>query len=190
MPARKSLEEKEEAMATIKNKIFLLHGWTYSTEKWMPFLDLLKQKSLNVELLKIPGLTSPIEKPWEITDYVNWLKKIVEKEKNKVILIGHSNGGRIALCFTHKYPEKVENLILIDSAGIYHKQLPLRLKRIIFRTIAKIGKKLTSSKFAENFLYKITRVCTYCFSRIGNRMTRPSKMQWLGANLMFENILL
>ena len=148
-------------MGAIKSKIFVLHGWTYSTEKWTLFLNLLKEKKLDVEFLKIPGLTAPIEKPWEITDYVEWLKRIIEKEKNKVVIAGHSNGGRISLWFANKYPQLVKQLILIDSAGIYHDELPIRLKRFVFKSIAKIGRKITSSKFLENFLYKVTREKDY-----------------------------
>ena len=161
MQTGKSLERKKKTMGTVKNKIFILHGWTYSTEKWTQFLDLIKQKGLDVELLKIPGLTAPIKNPWEITDYVNWLKKIVEKENEKVILIGHSNGGRISLWFANKYPQLVKQLILIDSAGIYHDDLAIRVKRFVFKSIAKIGKKITSSKLVENILYKTARETDY-----------------------------
>lgn len=32
----------------------------------------------------------------------------------KVILVGHSMGGRNALCFAHQYPEKLEKLVIVD----------------------------------------------------------------------------
>jgi len=153
-------------------KIFILHGWTYSTEKWNRFVKLLKQKGIEVEMLNVPGLTERIDKAWNIEDYVEWLKQKIENQKvnnlttsnvadamkqfnNKVILIGHSNGGRIALNFAIKYPEKFEKLILIDSAGIYHDDLLIRVKRSMFKSLAKIGKKLTSSQGLKKILYKI-----------------------------------
>lgn len=148
-------------MGAIKNKIFVLHGWTYSSEKWGTFLDLLTKENLKAEVLKIPGLTGSIKRSWTIDDYVGWLKRALDKEKGKVILIGHSNGGRISLWFANKYPEKIKQLILIDSAGIYHSQLPMRLKRLAFKTIAKIGKKITSSKLLENLIYKVARAKDY-----------------------------
>ena len=163
-------------------KIFILHGWTYSIEKWNPFVKLLKQKGIEVNILKIPGLTDKLDKVWELNDYVEWLKQKIDNQEvnnltmkqfnNKVILIGHSNGGRIAVAFTNRYPEKVENLILIDSAGIYHNELPLRIKRVVFKTIAKIGAQAFGKarladrrggikKVLRDLLYKIARESDY-----------------------------
>ena len=136
-------------------RVIILHGWTYSLEKWQAFLDLLKKKGIEPVMLKVPGLTSENDRVWEIKDYVNWLKEIVNKEKDKVVLIGHSNGGRISMNFALKYPEKVSKLILIDSAGIYHNELPLALKRVIFKILAKVGKKLTSFNILKSILYKL-----------------------------------
>jgi len=142
-------------------KVIILHGWAKTLDKWQKLLNALDEKEIKSDLLTIPGLTSKLEKAWNMEDYVKWFKNIIEKEKEKIILIGHSNGGRIAIAFTNQYPEKVEKLILIDSAGIYHNELPLRIKRIVFKTIAKIGKKLTSSKSMRNLLYKFARESDY-----------------------------
>lgn len=142
-------------------KVIILHGWTQNLDKWMKFLQVLEKSGITYILPKIPGLTGSLEKTWELQDYIDWLKNIVDKEKGEVILIGHSNGGRIALAFTNRYPERVEKLILIDSAGIYHNELPIKIKRIVFKAIAKIGKKLTSSKTVKNLLYKLARESDY-----------------------------
>lgn len=142
-------------------KIIILHGWTKNLDKWDKFLKELNKNGIKYNFPKIPGLTGSLAKVWELADYVKWLKNITDKEEGKVILIGHSNGGRIALAFTNLYPKKVEKLILIDSAGIYHNELPLKIKRIVFKTLAKIGKKLTSSKVLENILYKLTGESDY-----------------------------
>ena len=140
-------------------KVFILHGWSYSTEKWQPFINLLKQKGAEVNILKIPGLTEDLNHVWTIEDYVSWLKKTIES--NKVILIGHSNGGRIALNFAIKYPQNIEKLILMDSAGIFRNDLAIRAKRMIFKSITKVGKKLTSSQRLKNILYKIVGESDY-----------------------------
>lgn len=143
------------------NKIIILHGWTKNLDKWKNFLENLDKKKINYEFPKIPGLTESLNEAWNLSDYVKWLKKITDKQKDTVILIGHSNGGRIALAFANSYPEKIKKLILIDSAGIYHNELPLKIKRIVFKTIAKIGKKLSSSKKFKNLLYKFARESDY-----------------------------
>ncbi|OGH18738.1 MAG: hypothetical protein A3C22_00355 [Candidatus Levybacteria bacterium RIFCSPHIGHO2_02_FULL_37_10] len=143
------------------NRIIILHGWTKNLDKWKNFLANLDKKRIDYEFPKIPGLTGNLNGVWNLDDYIKWLGKIIDQQNNKVILIGHSNGGRIALAFTNRYPEKVEKLILIDSAGIRHNELPLRIKRAVFGIFAKIGKKFTSSRILKDLLYKIAREPDY-----------------------------
>ena len=143
-----------------KKKIYILHGWAYSSEKWEPFVDLLKKKNIDVVMLKIPGLTAPLDTVWKLDDYVEWLKDILNNDKN-VILLGHSNGGRISLAFAIKYPEKVSQLFLINSAGVYHNELSIRLKKIIFGTIAKIGKNIKDVQAIRKIFYKFVREHDY-----------------------------
>src|SRR5579872_5354767 len=142
-------------------KLYILHGWAYSIEKWKPFLENVKKDKLEPVMLEIPGLTASLEQVWDIQNYVDWLKKILEKEDKKIILLGHSNGGRIALAFAAQYPEKIEQLILIDSAGIYHNEFTLQMKRIVFGFLSKIGKKVTNSTTAKKIFYKIVREHDY-----------------------------
>lgn len=150
---------KKTKSNSLRSKIYILHGWTYDVSKWDKFISLLG-KNHDVSMLKIPGLTAELSKVFTIDDYVEWLRKEIEKEK-EVILIGHSNGGRIASIFAVRYPEKVSKLVLIDSAGIYHNDISLKLKRLVFKTIAKAGKKITKSKFLETLLYKAAREKDY-----------------------------
>lgn len=141
-------------------KIYILHGWSYDTSKWNNLLNVLKKYQLEPVLLPIPGLTKRLEKVWDINDYIEWLNKKLKTEK-EVILVGHSNGGRIALNFILKYPKKVKKLFLIDSAGICHNGLKIRVKRILFKLIANIGKRFTNSKGLKNLLYKFARESDY-----------------------------
>jgi pimeloyl-ACP methyl ester carboxylesterase len=142
-------------------KIYILHGWAYTTEKWEPFIEALENKGLEVVLLKIPGLTTPLGKVWKLDDYVNWLESELATEVEKVVLLGHSNGGRICLSFAAKYPEKVKGMILIDSAGIYHNELPIKIKRLVFGGLARFGRKISNSEMARKLLYKMTRESDY-----------------------------
>ncbi len=146
-------------MGTV-NKIYLLHGWSDSTQKWGTLVNLLEKRGFKVHLPRIPGLTEPLKEEWKLEDYVSWLKNLLENE-NKVILVGHSNGGRISLAFSLKYPEKVEHLVLIDSAGVYHNHRGLRFKRFLFKTLAFAGKKITRSERLRNVLYKLAREKDY-----------------------------
>ncbi len=143
------------------NKIFILHGWTYTTDKWPEFCSQMAAAGYIPVMLRVPGLTETTDKVWTLADYVEWLAKKLTAENDKVILIGHSNGGRIAWAFAAKYPEKLKLLVLIDSAGIHRNELPKRLKRFVFGLAAKIGKKITSSEVLRKVLYKLARESDY-----------------------------
>ncbi len=184
-------KEKKElgAMKKMENgkpKIFILHGWTYTLDKWVNFAKDLELKGFKIKLLKIPGLTEKINKPWNIEDYNNWLYKKLENEKN-VILVGHSNGGRIAMAFSLIYPKKVKKLILIDSTGIYHDELYITLKRRLFGVIAKTGRKLSKFNFAKDFLYMLVGERDY---REASENMKKTMVNLLGfdRNLKAENI--
>jgi pimeloyl-ACP methyl ester carboxylesterase len=139
-------------------KVFILHGWAYSTEKWQPFINALKERKIESKMLYIPGLTEELDEAWNIDDYIKWLAETLPNEP--VIILGHSNGGRLALNYAYVYPDRVKQLILLDSAGIYHGGAA-KLKRDAFKKIAKLGKKITKSETAKKILYKIARVNDY-----------------------------
>ncbi|SMC55701.1 Pimeloyl-ACP methyl ester carboxylesterase [Desulfocicer vacuolatum DSM 3385] len=57
--------------------------------------------------------------------FVLWLKNFLDVlGLEKIDLVGNSQGGSIALQFTHDYPERVDKLVLADS-GSLGNELPL-----------------------------------------------------------------
>lgn len=145
----------------MKTKIYILHGWSYSTDKWEVFTKLLKNAGFIVTILKIPGLTEKSDEVWTLGKYNEWLTQKLAGEKSKIILLGHSNGGRIAITYALSNPEQIKKLILMDSAGIYHRELSLEIKRFVFRTASRIGKKVISAPALKKFLYKLAREKDY-----------------------------
>ncbi len=137
------------------DKIVVLHGWTYSLDKWNKFVEFLKGSGFEVEVIKIPGLTENNMEVWDLDKYSVWLRDRLSKEEDKIILLGHSNGGRIASHFAAKFPAKIKKLILVDTAGMYHKEPALEIKRFLFGAAAKIGKRITNSNILRKFLYRL-----------------------------------
>ena len=141
-------------------KLFILHGWTYEPgTTWAPLLTILKERGLDHEFLAIPGLSDGTDPVWNIDDYVAWLKEKTAGYE-KIILWGHSNGGRISMAFAVQHPEKITRLILEDSAGIPPSGLR-KVKRSIFRAVAKIGGVITQSDTLRTLLYKLIRENDY-----------------------------
>lgn len=154
MQKRAGMGRKKEKMGAM-TEILALHGWTTSIEKWGPLVEGLLEKNIRLKIPSIPGLTKKISKSWTLEDYIDWLKKQIKTKK--VVLLGHSNGGRIAIAFSATYPQSVKQLILIDSAGIYHNEFPIKIKRFLFKSAAKLGKKITLPENLRNLLYKLAK---------------------------------
>lgn len=142
-------------------KIVIVHGWTQSLDKWSELVKGLKKAGKDVIQLRVPGLTEKTEKIWDLSSYCEWLDKELAKIGEKVTLLGHSNGGRIAIKYVLNNSEKVDKLILVNSAGIRRKEFPTRVKRIIFMVLAKIGKIVFPSKLLKKLLYKLARERNY-----------------------------
>ncbi len=70
---------------------------------------------------------------------------------HKCILLGHSMGGKVAMHFAQKYPEKLEKLIVVDI-GI--KAYPMHHQHILEGIHAIDTNQLTSRKEAEEILEK------------------------------------
>jgi pimeloyl-ACP methyl ester carboxylesterase len=136
------------------NQIFVIHGWTYSLDKWTDINKVLEKRGVKVNLLRVPGLTEPSDKVWDIEGYIKWLDGKLQGV-TKPVVVGHSNGGRIALAYSQKYPNKLGKLILIDSAGVAHNDFIPRTKLKILRVISKIGKVFSYIPMVKKVFYKL-----------------------------------
>jgi len=135
-------------------KLIIIHGWAYSIEPWAETVEILKQSGVGVEQLRVPGLTEPSDQVWTIDSYVEWLREKLAG-RTDVAVLGHSNGGRIAMNFLIKYPEAFDHLILLNSAGLYFKPETESLKRRIARVVAKIGKPLAKIPGLRKVFYRL-----------------------------------
>ncbi len=124
--------------------VLLLHGWGGAAASFQPVFEWLAE-SHKVYALDLPGFgESQIPPtPWNTSDYARCVAAFLDKFCiPKAHLIGHSFGGRISIILSAEYPEKVDKLILVDSAGIK----PPRTAKYYFRVgIAKIGRLLRRS---------------------------------------------
>lgn len=113
-----------------KPRLYIIHGWTYTTAPWTRTIAMLEKKGIKVEMLHVPGLTSPSKKVWTIDDYVKWADRNIPKGS---VALGHSNGGRILLNLCSEKPDKLKHLILLDAAGVYE----ISNKRDVVRMLSK-----------------------------------------------------
>ena len=148
-----------------RTPIVILHGWVVDSQvesKWSQLIAQLKTQGYEVHFLLIPGLSAPLAAEWTISDYCLWLESELKKMgAQSVVLIGHSFGGHLAISFTHRFPEKVQRLVLIDSSGLRNHSLLANFKRSLFKSMAKMGKFFTANQQARKLLYKLARESDY-----------------------------
>ena len=119
--------------------VVLLHGWGGEANSFRPVFDWLS-RSHQVYALDLPGfgLSEMPPTAWDASDYAKFLSAFFYELKiKKAHLIGHSYGGRISIVMAADEPEKVDKLILVDSAGIIP---PRTAKYYIQISLAKIGR--------------------------------------------------
>ncbi len=151
-------------------KIFIVHGWTYSLDKWDAACRQLQDRGIEPVLLRVPGLTDPSDETWDMPGYVEWLHAALGSESAPIVL-GHSNGGRICLAYNQAHPKRIHQLFLLDSAGAYDARLRTRTKLAVLRTVSKIGKLLAFMPIVKKVFYRVIGAHDYANAPIHMKQT-------------------
>lgn len=134
--------------------IVLLHGWGAEANTFRYVIDQLSSTH-QIYALDLPGfgLSEIPSEAWDASDYARIISTFFDQLNiDKVHLIGHSYGGRISIVLAAEQPERVNKLILVDSAGIipprtvkYHIQISLvKIGRLI-RKCGALGRRLADA---------------------------------------------
>lgn len=102
----------------------LVHGFTGSKENWLESARYLTPH-YRVIALDLPGWGESERKPdesYEVPEQSRRLAAFLDALGiPRAIVVGHSMGGHVSGLFAVRYPERVEDLILVDSAGVHFK---------------------------------------------------------------------
>ena len=113
--------------------VVLLHGWGSSAELMRPIARALSDvwRVYNVDLPGHGHSPAP-PAPWGVPEHAGLVQRLIaERTDRSVTLVGHSNGGRIALYMASEpsMAHLVRRLVLIAPSGI----TPLRTRGYYFR---------------------------------------------------------
>jgi pimeloyl-ACP methyl ester carboxylesterase len=144
-------------------EILLLHGWGGSIESMELIFDALS-KSYRVVAIDFPGhgKSALPHNPWGIPEYTDCLLRVMDAlDLQRPHIIAHSFGGRVTIRLAKFHPNRVNKIILVDSAGIRPPRPPKYYFKI---ALAKTGKFLAkyggrTGQAVRNFIY----------SRIGSK---------------------
>ena len=109
--------------------ILLLHGWGQNIEMMKPIGDSFCDK-YRITIIDFPGFGQSDEPSvsWTISDYSNMLEKFIKEVGiKKPTIMGHSFGGRVAICYSAY--NSIEKLVLFGSPCVrLTKEQPLSVK--------------------------------------------------------------
>jgi pimeloyl-ACP methyl ester carboxylesterase len=125
--------------------VFLLHGWGAKLLLYSKSAELMARR-YTVVSVGLPGFNNSDEPkaPWGVSDYAEFFAAFVKQFNcEKVILFGHSFGGRVIIKTANmpNLPFTIEKIILTGSAGIRPKRT---LKSKIRTRLYKCGKAVLS----------------------------------------------
>lgn len=105
-----------------KGKVLLfIHGFSASTYSWRENLEPLS-KNFHAYALDLKGFgytAKPAESNYTLDAQAQLVADFMDTLKIKsAVLIGNSMGGAISMKVALAHPEKVEKLVLVDSAGV------------------------------------------------------------------------
>ena len=99
--------------------LLLLHGWGATKELMLPIAQRLTGYRVIAPDLPGFGATAAPPSAWGVDDYSAWVIALLDRlGVARTHVVGHSNGGRIAIALAAAWPERVGRLVLTDSAGI------------------------------------------------------------------------
>lgn len=102
--------------------LLLLHGWGRSLEDMRPLVQGLSD-AYRTHAVDLPGhgASPPPPEPWGISEHAQELHDYIRNEiQSSVTIVGHSNGGRIALYMASRpdFSPSIDRLALISPSGV------------------------------------------------------------------------
>ena len=165
--------------------ILFIHGGSLNKEMWAQQIEALKNE-YDVHALDLPGHGQNISKAFTLESAISEIDKYIASHiEGKVIIVGLSLGGYVAIAYAGKHPERVSNLILsgcciqyIGFIGFLAKINKILLKMISNKRFKSMQKnalmKITSPTITENI----------CKSGISPNGARESMSELIGKDFV------
>lgn len=106
---------------TKENVVLFLHGWGADCTSFKGVVFNLPKNNISYLIVDFPGFgkSAEPERSYSVLDYAEEIIELLDNLKiKKVTIVGHSFGGRVGIVLASKFAERVNKLILVDSAGV------------------------------------------------------------------------
>ena len=160
--------------------ILLLHGAFASLHTFNEWTKHLKKhyRVIRLDLMGF-GLTGPNDSnDYTMENHIRVLKSFLSiLNIEKCHVVGNSLGGWLAWEFAYRYPQKVDKLVLIDSAGFLEEEnipLPFKLARtpVFGRVIKYVVRRSILEQFLRQVYYDSSKVTEQLVTRYYDLFTR------------------
>lgn len=127
--------------------VLMLHGWGANINLMLPLAQKLALSGYKNYVLDLPGFGESDVPPdaWGVLDYANFVLVYLDHHAlEQVHLVGHSFGGRLGLVLGAEHSQRIDKMVLIDSAGVRtppsrSSQLRLKAYRLALTTLNRVG---------------------------------------------------
>jgi pimeloyl-ACP methyl ester carboxylesterase len=167
--------------------VLLVHGLGQQAHRdWHAVIPTLARDS-HVIALDLPGFGSSESLPQghDFDALAGAIEQVLAQlaGTRRVQVVGHSLGGAVALHFAHRYPDRLERLVLVDAAGIL-------LKQVFARHLARVALPSVGIAPVDRLLKRLdTRLDGLNRNLIGGLDNRFDFSRWLGQNPGIRNAL-
>ncbi|ATX81047.1 Pimeloyl-ACP methyl ester carboxylesterase [Mariprofundus ferrinatatus] len=125
--------------------LVMLHGILASLHNWEVWSRELAGR-YRVISLDLPGhgLTGPANFEYNTENYIQFINSFASRlGLEKFTLVGNSLGGYFAWNYAIRYPQQVEKLVLIDTAGFPLKKIPFPVRAFTAPLLGEISMHFT-----------------------------------------------
>jgi len=141
--------------------LIILPGWEQNRSHWTSALEKLATLT-EVSLIELPGfgLEPLVSDTWGVPEYTHWVYQqisqltVAQATEPRIVLLGHSFGGRIAHYLACNYqPKWLKGLILYAAPVLYRPSWLTRLKLFLARLVNFLGLTKIFPSWLKQFFY-------------------------------------
>lgn len=177
--------------------VVIVHGLYGSSDNWM---TVAKKLSPEYQVFSVDLRNHGHSPNSDVHDFESMKNDLAEifdtRQIEKAIIMGHSMGGKTAMCFAADYPERVEKLIVVDIAPkdyfLLNDESQYYLHNSILRAMLEIDfSRIESRKQVESFLLEridSSQIVQFLLKNV-HRNKESHRYEWrLNVRVLYNNL--
>lgn len=153
------IAERVDGPENAAHAVVLLHGWGAEIKLVWPLAERLVAQGHRCFALDLPGFgqSDLPPQPWSVQDYADLVIAYLDAHGlERPHIFGHSFGGRLGLVLGAHHPQRVQKLMLANSAGIRAQQSrPVQLRqgayRVLRNALTRMGARSLADALRERY---------------------------------------